>query len=117
MNRQQRRAERFARAGEKPTNVSGRQVFGGFVPFADPAAKTADGWTVLAYEVSMKESGVALSKKDFEDCVRNFAAYPCSPVTIEHADTDFNPFAQPPTSWRERRCSESACRSSPKPER
>lgn len=101
MNRQQRRAERFARAGEKPTSVSGRQVFGGFVPFADPAAKTADGWTVLAYEVSMKESGVALSKKDFEDCVRNFAAYPCSPVTIEHADTDFNPFAQPPTSWRE----------------
>ena len=107
MNRRQRRdaargvtqAERFQRGAEKP--LTGRQVFGGFVPFADPTSKTSDGWTVLAYEVSMKESGVALSKKDFEDCVRNFASYPCSPVTIEHADTDFNPFAQPPTSWRE----------------
>lgn len=98
-NRSQRRAERFQRGAEKP--LTGRQVFGGFVPFADPASKTSDGWTVLAYEVSMKESGVALSKRDFEDCVRNFASYPCSPVTIEHADTDFNPFAQPPTSWRE----------------
>lgn len=98
-NRSQRRAERFQRGAEKP--LTGRQVFGGFVPFADPASKTSDGWTVLAYEVSMKESGAALSKKDFEDCVRNFASYPCSPVTIEHADTDFSPFTTPPTSWRE----------------
>lgn len=107
-NRRQRRAaargipadaQRFERADAKP--ITGHKVFGGFVPCADATAQTADGWTVLAYEVAMKGSDVALSRKDFEDCVRNFASYPCAPVTIEHADTDFNPFAQPPTSWRE----------------
>ena len=101
MNRKTRRAKKFTRGGEKPVNVTGRQVFGGFVPFADPSAQTADGWTVLAYEVAMKGSEVALSRRDFEDCVRNFSAYPCSPVTIEHADTDANPFAPPPREWRE----------------
>ncbi len=101
MNRKTRRAEKFTRGGEKSVNVTGRQVFGGFVPFADPSAQTADGWTVLAYEVAMKGSEVALSRRDFEDCVRNFSAYPCSPVTIEHADTNANPFAPPPREWRE----------------
>ncbi len=100
-NRFQRRAERFARAGERPTAVTGTQVFGSFVSLAAGAAQTADGWTVLAYEVSMRESGIALSKVDFEQCVANFQRYPCAPVTIEHADTDFNPFAQPPVQWRE----------------
>ena len=101
MNRKTRRAEKFTRGGEKPANVTGRQVFGGFVPFADPSAQTSDGWTVLAYEVAMAGSDVALTRRDFEDCVRNFSAYPCSPVTIEHADTDANPFAPPPREWRE----------------
>lgn len=100
-NRSQRRAERFARAGEKPATVTGTQVFGAFVPLAAAAAQTADGWKVLAYEVAMKGSDVALTKRDFEDCVTNFQRYPCAPVTIEHADTDFNPFAQPPKEWRE----------------
>ena len=100
MNRAIRRAERFQHAGNKP--VTGRQVFGGFVPFAaDPSATTADGWTVLAYEVAMKGSDVALTKRDFEDCVANFKRYPCVPVAIEHADTDFSPFTQPPKEWRE----------------
>ncbi len=100
MNRHARRAERFQHAGDKP--VTGRQVFGGFVPFAaDPSATTADGWTVLAYEVAMKGSDVALTRKDFEDCVANFQRYPCVPVAIEHADTDFSPFTQPPKEWRE----------------
>lgn len=99
MNRRSRRAERFERIGSKP--VTGRHVLGSFMPFAAPTTQTSDGWTVLAYEVSMRESDVVLTRADFEDCVRNFASYPCAPVTIEHADTDFNPFAQPPTSWRE----------------
>lgn len=100
-NRLQRRAERFARAGEKPTTVTGTQVFGTFVPLAAAAAQTTDGWKVLAYEVSMRGSDVSLSRKDFEQCVANFERYPCAPVTIEHADVDFNPFAQPPREWRE----------------
>lgn len=100
-NRQQRRAERFGRAGAHPKTVQGRAAFGGFVAFADPASTTADGWTVLAFEVAMKGSDVTLTRKDFEDCVRNFRGYPCAPVVIEHADTDFNPFAAPPKEWRE----------------
>lgn len=81
--------------------VRGAHRIGNFVPFAAPASTTEDGWTVLAYEVAMKGSDVALSKRDFADCVRNFNAYPCAPITIEHADTDWSPFTQPPKEWRE----------------
>lgn len=78
-------------ASKPPT---GRQVFGAFVPFAS-AEPGPDGWIPLAYAVEMK-SGVALSKKDFEDCVDNFNRYPCVPIVIEHADTD--PWA--PAEWK-----------------
>lgn len=81
--------------------VRGAHRIGNFVPFAAPASTTEDGWTVLAYEVAMKGSDVALTKRDFEECVRNFNAYPCAPITIEHADTDWSPFTQPPRQWRE----------------
>lgn len=81
--------------------VRGAHRIGNFVPFAAPASTTEDGWTVLAYEVAMKGSDVALTKQDFADCVRNFNAYPCAPITIEHADTDWSPFTQPPRQWRE----------------
>jgi 2'-5' RNA ligase len=81
--------------------VRGAHRIGNFVPFAAPANTTEDGWTVLAYEVAMKGSDVALTRRDFEDCVKNFKAYPCAPITIEHADTDWSPFTQPPRQWRE----------------
>lgn len=97
MNRKTRRhppkGDRFTRAEQ---HVTGRQVLGAVVPFAAAAPK-ADGWTVLAYEVAMSESEVKLTRRDFEECVKNFTAYPCSPVTIEHADTMM--FGEP--SWAE----------------
>jgi hypothetical protein len=105
MPRAQRRAQKHARPAA-PTHerdgkvVRGAHRVGNFVPFA-AATTTEDGWTVLAYEVAMQGSDVALTKRDFEECVRNFAAYPCAPVTIEHADTEWSPFAQPPREWRE----------------
>ena len=77
MNRKTRRhppkGDRFTRAEQ---HVTGRQVLGAVVPFAAAAPK-ADGWTVLAYEVAMSESEVRLTKRDFEECVKNFTAYPC----------------------------------------
>lgn len=100
MNRKTRRhppkGDHFTRDASPAKNVFGRQVLGAVVPFASTAT-TTDGWTVLAYEVAMSESDVKLTKRDFEECVRNFGAYPCVPVTIEHADT--MPFAEP--SWAE----------------
>jgi len=87
------KGDHFSRAEQ---HVTGRQVLGAVVPFAAAAPK-ADGWTVLAYEVAMSESEVRLTRRDFEECVKNFAAYPCSPVTIEHADTMM--FGEP--SWAE----------------
>ena len=81
--------------------VRGAARIGVFVPFAAPTTTTSDGWTVLAYEVAMAGSDVALTRRDFEDCVRNFGAYPCAPVTIEHADTEPSLFAAPPREWRE----------------
>jgi hypothetical protein len=100
MNRKSRRhppkGDHFTRDASPAKNVFGRQVLGAVVPFASTAT-TTDGWTVLAYEVAMSESDVKLTKRDFEECVKNFAAYPCSPVTIEHADTMM--FGEP--SWAE----------------
>lgn len=51
----------------------------------------ADGtrWVELAYSVSMVESDVTLAREDFERAIANFKRYPCVPVVIEHADTDF----------------------------
>jgi hypothetical protein len=86
MNRKSRRhppkGDHFTRDASPAKNVFGRQVLGAVVPFASTAT-TTDGWTVLAYEVAMSESDVKLTKRDFEECVKNFGAYPCVPVTIE----------------------------------
>lgn len=92
---------RFERPGPTPTTFTGRPVFGAFVPFAAETVVRPDGWIVLAYAVAMKTSKVTLAKADFEDCVRNFAAYPCCPVTIEHADTADDPFGALPKEWKE----------------
>lgn len=88
---------RFQRAAA--TAVMGRAALGDAIAFA--AEPAADGWVVLAYEVAMAESGVTLTKRDFEQCVENFSKYPCVPITIEHADIDFNPYTPVPTEWRE----------------
>lgn len=60
--------------------------------FADDAVES-DGsrWVELAYAVSMAGSDVTLSREDFERVVENFKRYPCAPVVIEHADTDWFP--------------------------
>jgi len=92
---------RFERPGPTPTTFTGRPVFGAFVPFAAETVVRPDGWIVLAYAVAMKTSKVTLARQDFEDCVRNFAAYPCCPVTIEHADTADDPFGALPKEWKE----------------
>lgn len=84
----------------RPKGVVGTSVYGGFVPLAREA-QTEDGWAVLAYAVEMKASKVSLTRKDFEDCVRNFNAYPCCPVTIEHADVADDPFGALPKEWKE----------------
>lgn len=68
---------------------------------AMPVADAAGGvWNVLAYEVSMKASGVKLTKADFEACVKNFGAYPKVPLVVEHADTHGGPAAwAEPCGW------------------
>jgi hypothetical protein len=76
----------------------GTVILGATVEAFD-AEPDADGsrWVELAYAVSMAESEVTLSREDFERCVANFARYPCVPVVIEHADTDW--FGD--RAWRE----------------
>ena len=91
------RPQRFQRP-DAPS-LRGAPVFGDVVPFA--ATPDPEGWVELAYEVAMSESGVTLTKKDFEQCVANFALYPCVPVVIEHADIEQNPFIAAVAAWRE----------------
>lgn len=59
--------------------------------FARDPEPDGSRWVELAYAVSMAGSDVTLSREDFEACVRNFQRYPCAPVVIEHADTDWLP--------------------------
>lgn len=83
------------------TLPQGPVVFGATVEtFASDATTEDDGtlWVELAYSVSMADSDVTLSKEDFERCIANFARYPCVPVVIEHADTDW---WCDDTSWKE----------------
>lgn len=89
-----------AKRASSSKGIKGTCVLGALVPFSSPGATTDDGWTVLAYEVAMKTSGMSFTRADFEDCVKNFASYPCAPITIEHADLcdDLMP---PPKEWRE----------------
>ena len=57
---------------------------------SDGSVDASEGvWMTLAYAVSMKGSEVTLSKEDFEAAVANHRRYPCSPLVIEHADTDW----------------------------
>lgn len=61
--------------------------------FAADGEVEADGsrWVELAYSVSMVESDITLSREDFERVIENFKRYPCCPVVVEHADTDWFP--------------------------
>jgi hypothetical protein len=74
----------------KRRKMRGRPTYGCAVNLsALPVDSANDGvWNVLAYEADLAASGVKLTKKDFEDCVANFAKYPKVPLVIEHADTD-----------------------------
>ncbi len=77
----------------------GLAVFGVSVAcFAKEPESDGTRWVELAYTVSMVESDVSLSREDFERVVANFARYPCVPVVIEHADTDWFPKVP---SWAE----------------
>ncbi len=69
----------------------GAVILGATVEALTAARSEADGtrWIELAYAVSMTSSDVTLSREDFERCVTNFQKYPCVPVVIEHADTDW----------------------------
>ena len=70
---------------------AGTVVFGAAQAFAAKDDGARERWVELAYAVSMVESDVTLSREDFERAVANFARYPCVPVVIEHADTDWLP--------------------------
>ncbi len=67
--------------------------------FAKDPEPDGTRWVELAYAVSMTESDVTLSKEDFEQCVKNHQRYPCVPVVIEHADTEW--FSSGPKEWAE----------------
>ncbi len=70
----------------------GTLVFGATArTFAASEDGALERWVELAYAVSMVETDVTLSREDFERVVANFARYPCVPVVIEHADTDWFP--------------------------
>lgn len=89
--------ERAARGAFKAQRVTAAApVHGSFIRLGAKGSELADGWVVLAYEVSMARSKVELTKADFEQCVQNFSVYPCCPVTIEHADVMGGP-----TAWAE----------------
>ncbi len=69
----------------------GSLILGATVDAFAASREESDGtrWIELAYAVSMVDSDVTLSKEDFERCVANHRRYPCVPVVIEHADTDW----------------------------
>lgn len=93
------RSERFQRAARdtfRAQKVSGAPVHGAYIRLGAKGSEREGGWVVLAYEVSMARSKVELTRADFEQCVKNFAAYPCCPITIEHADVEGGP-----SSWAE----------------
>lgn len=70
----------------------GAVLFGAPVDaFARDPEPDGTRWVELAYAVSMVESEVTISKEDLERCAANFQRYPCAPVVIEHADTDWMP--------------------------
>lgn len=82
-----RRSEHFERAARgtfKAQRVTAAApVHGSFIRLG---AELVGGWVVLAYEVAMRRGKMTLTRAEFEECVRNFSAYPCCPITLEHAD-------------------------------
>ena len=71
-----------------------KSIYGKLVALASlsvAALEPAGTWNTLAYEVDIKARDVKLTREVFEQCVRNFAAYPKVPIVIEHADTEFIP--------------------------
>lgn len=79
--------ERAARGAFKAQRVTGASSFGSFVRLGAKGSELEGGWIVLAYEVAMRRGGkMTLTRAEFEECVKNFASYPCCPITIEHAD-------------------------------
>jgi hypothetical protein len=86
--------ERAARGTFRAQKVTAAApVHGSFIRLGAKGSELEGGWVVLAYEVAMARAKVELTKADFEQCVKNFAAYPCCPVTIEHADVMGGPAA------------------------
>jgi hypothetical protein len=72
------------------TMPPGTVVLGATVDvFASEPEADGSRWVELAYSVSMADSDVTLAREDFERCIENFKRYPCVPVVIEHADTDW----------------------------
>ena len=78
--------ERAARGTFKAQRVTGAAACGSFIALGAKGFELSDGWIVLAYEVAMRGGKLTLARGEFEECVRNFATYPCCPITIEHAD-------------------------------
>lgn len=53
------------------------------------AAAEASGWWTLAYEGELRGRNAALTREDFESCIKNFRHYGRSiPVPLYHADLD-----------------------------
>lgn len=77
----------------------GEHTYGAQVSLSAPSAAEGGVWNTLAYEVELKSRGAALTRKMFEECIRNFARYPKVPIVIEHADTQCD--ADLPKEWAE----------------
>lgn len=76
----------------------------------DASASAPPPWTVLAYEAELKGYKLPngqfakITKADLEAAVKNFAAYPKSPLVVEHADTrtdvaELHPDWAEPRGW------------------
>jgi hypothetical protein len=73
-----------------PHKMTGLPIYGETVEMSALPVEGEDGvWNVLAYAVDMKDTGVTLTGKHFQECVDNFKRYPKVPLVIEHADTDW----------------------------
>lgn len=78
----------------------GEYAYGAQVSLSAPSAAEGGVWNVLAYEVELKSRGAALTRRMFEECIRNFARYPKVPIVIEHADTRYDA-DKLPKEWSE----------------
>lgn len=86
--------ERAQRESFKAQRVTAAApVHGSFIRLGAKGSELEGGWVVLAYEVAMRGGKITLARAEFEECVKNFANYPCCPITIEHADVEGGPAA------------------------